>query len=203
MTSLALLPSRRPLPLMLGFVPPSHLVCIFFSYPCVSVLTCPSSPSTTSTTQLQPLLRHRCPVGYSPACSGSPPASLVVPQEEFVDLVVAILSATERRTRLDEYLVVVHLRASPLLPADHFELAFPQCRTINHNSLISLALPSPSYTHTCCIFGTLDPADSTANVEPKYHRRARSRQLRSYRRTIFHSILCFYSFPEPVFVLLL
>src|SRR6266702_3989916 len=64
--------SRRPLPLMLGFGPASHIQYVFFSYPCLSVLTRPSSPSTASTTRSQPLLRRRRPVDYSPACLGSP-----------------------------------------------------------------------------------------------------------------------------------
>jgi len=39
-------------PFMLGFGPASHPVCFFSSYPCVSDLTRPFSPSTTSITRL-------------------------------------------------------------------------------------------------------------------------------------------------------
>src|SRR6266702_4478643 len=98
-----------PYPLCLGSGP--HLISsmFFFSYPCISVLTCPSSPSTASTTRLQALLlRRRHPVGYSPAVFGSPalpmqgPTLSVAPQEEFIDLscVIAVSSATTPYARV-------------------------------------------------------------------------------------------------------
>ncbi len=50
---------------------------------------------------------------------------------------------------------------------------------------------------SCCIFGTLDPTDSTATAELKYYRRARTRPRRSYRRTMSILSFAFIVFPNP------